>query len=195
MQQQQFTRACLLLSSLCTFTLFVHTLIGMPVCTACVPLTIIVTFGMHSFRCLHVLGPLCRPQAERPDQPLRVYLMTYNNSIEQYKYRSEIQREIDVFTELIENKGKINIPLDIGQDAGAGPSLHTGVDELYMGVGAGSSAARNAITRRAGGRRGERAVPRRVVVDMREFMSSLPAVLHQRGFEIAPMTLEVKLCL
>ena len=41
--------------------------------------------------------------------------------------------------------------------------------------------ASNALTRRAGGRGGTgRPQPKRVVVDVREFMSSLPAVLHQQ---------------
>ena len=35
-----------------------------------------------------------------------------------------------------------------------------------------------------------RTVLRKVVVDVREFMSSLPAVLHQQGLEIIPVTLE-----
>jgi DNA excision repair protein ERCC-4 len=45
-------------------------------------------------------------------------------------------------------------------------------------------------TRRAGG---QLTVPTRlhVVVDMREFMSSLPSVLHQSGFKVMPATLEV----
>jgi hypothetical protein len=49
----------------------------------------------------------------------------------------------------------------------------------------------NAATRRAGGRLVAKPAPTRIVVDMREFMSSLPAVLHQQGFEIVPVTLEV----
>jgi ERCC4-type nuclease len=40
-------------------------------------------------------------------------------------------------------------------------------------------AAANTLTRRAGGR-ALRAQPKRVVVDVREFMSSLPSVLHQQ---------------
>ncbi len=50
----------------------------------------------------------------------------------------------------------------------------------------------NALTRVAGGRGVARALPRRLVVDVREFRSSLPAVLHQQGFLLAPMTLEVR---
>lgn len=35
------------------------------------------------------------------------------------------------------------------------------------------------------------APPRRLVVDVREFMSSLPAVLHRQGLQLVPVTLEV----
>ena len=36
-----------------------------------------------------------------------------------------------------------------------------------------------------------KAILRKVVVDVREFMSTLPAVLHQQGLDITPTTLEV----
>lgn len=52
--------------------------------------------------------------------------------------------------------------------------------------------AGNAVTRRAGGHAALRApAAARVVVDVREFMSQLPAVLHSRGLDVAPVTLEV----
>ena len=37
-----------------------------------------------------------------------------------------------------------------------------------------------------------RPVPHRLVVDVREFMSGLPAVLHMQGFRVTPITLEVR---
>lgn len=52
-------------------------------------------------------------------------------------------------------------------------------------------AAANALTRRAGGRQTNKPLPKRVITDIREFMSNLPAVLHQQGFEVVPVTLEV----
>lgn len=73
--------------------------------------------------------------------------------------------------------------------------------ELARGQAATGRAQRtgNALTRRAGGHEliatgsaaGSRGEVPRVVVDVREFMSSLPAVLHQRGIDIVPCTLEV----
>ncbi|KAH7435356.1 hypothetical protein KP509_06G061500 [Ceratopteris richardii] len=48
----------------------------------------------------------------------------------------------------------------------------------------------NALTRKAGGRKGPEK-QMKVVVDMREFSSSLPCVLNQQGMKIIPVTLEV----
>jgi hypothetical protein len=75
--------------------------------------------------------------------------------------------------------------------------------ELARGQAATGRAQRvgNALTRRAGGHEliaagdvpGANGVQPKVIVDIREFMSSLPAVLHQRGIDIVPVTLEVRL--
>ena len=43
----------------------------------------------------------------------------------------------------------------------------------------------------AGGRLSTKPMPKRLVIDVREFMSSLPSVLHQQGLQIVPVTLEV----
>ncbi|KAK4338181.1 hypothetical protein RND71_042668 [Anisodus tanguticus] len=52
--------------------------------------------------------------------------------------------------------------------------------------------SQNQITRKAGGRR-EAEREMQVIVDMREFMSTLPNVLHQKGMRIIPVTLEVEM--
>ncbi|KAL9281913.1 DNA repair endonuclease UVH1 [Arabidopsis thaliana] len=53
-----------------------------------------------------------------------------------------------------------------------------------------ASSTQNSLTRKAGGRK-EVEKETQVIVDMREFMSSLPNVLHQKGMKIIPVTLEV----
>jgi hypothetical protein len=55
----------------------------------------------------------------------------------------------------------------------------------------------NALSRVGGGgsaaaARRMKPIPRRLIVDVREFMSTLPAVLHGQGFELVPITLEVR---
>lgn len=46
-------------------------------------------------------------------------------------------------------------------------------------------------TRVGGGQRSATAEPRRVIVDMREFRSQLPILLHKAGFDIVPLTISV----
>jgi hypothetical protein len=55
----------------------------------------------------------------------------------------------------------------------------------------GQDGNRNAVSRQGGSRLAPRAPPTRLVVDVREFMSSLPAVLYQQGLNLVPLTLEV----
>lgn len=44
---------------------------------------------------------------------------------------------------------------------------------------------------RQGGRAPENDVKQTVIVDMREFRSELPALIHKRGIEIEPLTITV----
>lgn len=46
-------------------------------------------------------------------------------------------------------------------------------------------------TRKGGQAESEPKAPQRIIVDMREFRSELPALIHKRGIEIDPVTIEV----
>ena len=137
---------------------------------------------------------LC-PEA-RQDRLLRIYMLFYAESLEQQKFCAAVDRERKVFKSLIQQKAVMMCPISEDGKAvverpqgGLGDPLGTAVPLLPFGSG---STANNAITRNAGGllarakkRAGE------VVVDMREFGSSLPGVLHAHGFRVSPCTLEV----
>ena len=80
-------------------------------------------------------------------------------------------------------------------EGGAAPDL-TAQNRLTRqaggGGGSGSGTVGGITGGSSGGAPGGGAVlPRRLVVDMREFMSGLPAVLHGRGLQLSPLTLEV----
>ena len=64
--------------------------------------------------------------------------------------------------------------------------------DVVLGLTGGEQGNPNAITRKGGSRLNQRPVPRRLVVDVREFMSSLPSVLYQQGLDLVPLTLEVR---
>ena len=48
-------------------------------------------------------------------------------------------------------------------------------------------------TRKGGQAETERKAPQRIIVDMREFRSELPALIHKRGIDIDPVTIEVRI--
>lgn len=119
-------------------------------------------------------------KAENPSKSLKVYFLFYDNSTEAQKFEASIRRENSAFESLIRQKASMMIPVD--QD---GRLLDSSVSSQSP-----SSSAMNSITRKAGGRKAPEK-QMQVVVDMREFASSLPCVLHQQGIKILPVTLEV----
>ena len=69
-------------------------------------------------------------------------------------------------------------------------NLQPGVEENIPGV----IPVTNTITRHGGMMHPAKRGKRRIVVDMREFMSPLPCVLHQQTMDVVPVTLEVPSC-
>ncbi|XP_019105059.2 DNA repair endonuclease UVH1 isoform X2 [Beta vulgaris subsp. vulgaris] len=118
--------------------------------------------------------------AENPSKKLKVYFLFYEDSTEVQKFEASIRRENGAFESLIRQKSMMMIPVNL--------------DDHLLGVNSPiepqSSVAQNSLTRKAGGRK-EADKEMQVIVDMREFMSSLPNVLHQKGMRIIPVTLEV----
>ena len=105
---------------------------------------------------------------------VRVYFLYYGNSVEEQRYLSGVRREKDAFTKLIRERGSMAVTL---MDANVDP------EEAFL---------RTVNTRIAGGGRlAATAAPPRVVVDVREFRSSLPSLLHGRSMEIVPCQLTV----
>ncbi|KAK4262525.1 hypothetical protein QN277_028075 [Acacia crassicarpa] len=119
-------------------------------------------------------------KSENHSKRLKVYFLFYEDSTEVQKFEASIRRENGAFESLIRQKSMMMIPVD--QD---GHCL--GLNSTVEGD---LTNSQNSITRKAGGRK-EADKETQVIVDMREFMSSLPNVLHQKGMRIIPVTLEV----
>ncbi|KAA3469143.1 DNA repair endonuclease UVH1 [Gossypium australe] len=119
-------------------------------------------------------------KAENPGKKVKVYFLFYDASTEVQKFEASIRRENGAFESLIRQKSMMMIPVD--------------QNDFCLGLNSSSeiqvSSSQNSITRKAGGRK-DAEKEMQVIVDMREFMSSLPNVLHQKGMRIIPVTLEV----
>ncbi|KAL6779933.1 XPF1 [Auxenochlorella protothecoides x Auxenochlorella symbiontica] len=122
--------------------------------------------------------------------PLHVFVLRYEESVEMDRFQAGLERERRAFESLIRSKEVMSLPTTAHDAAAALDAAGRPI-----AVPAPLLAPGNAATRTAGGRAstGAAARParRRVVVDVREFMSPLPAVLHAAGCDLVPLTLEV----
>ncbi|KAM5152047.1 DNA repair endonuclease XPF isoform 2-T2 [Mantella aurantiaca] len=110
---------------------------------------------------------------------LRVYFLIYGGSTEEQRYLTSLRKEKEAFEQLIREKASMVIPEEReGRD-------DTNLD-LQRDVTPASAAT---DTRKAGGQ--QKTLHQTIIVDMREFRSELPSLVHRRGIDIEPVTLEV----
>ncbi|KAM4064886.1 ERCC4 domain-containing protein [Hirsutella rhossiliensis] len=111
------------------------------------------------------------------DRNVRVYFMYYGGSVEEQRYLSSVRREKDAFTKAIKERASMSVVMTVDAHGIEDPQ------EAFL---------RTVNTRIAGGGRlAATAQPPRVVVDVREFRSSLPSLLHGRSMVIVPCMLTV----
>jgi len=111
------------------------------------------------------------------DRNVRVYFLYYSGSVEEQRYLSSVRREKDAFTRLIKEKSAMSVVMTLDAHGIEDPQ------EAFL---------RTINTRIAGGGRlAATAQPPRVVVDVREFRSSLPSLLHGRSMVVVPCMLTV----
>ncbi|KII69646.1 DNA repair endonuclease XPF [Thelohanellus kitauei] len=98
--------------------------------------------------------------------PIRVYMIVHKSSIEEQMYLSAVETEKEAFETLISEKAIIYMPGEGRHDLEEGNiELDSRKTDSYVGGN--------------------------VIVDIREFGSELPLVLHKTGFIIQPVTLEI----
>ncbi|KAL7373142.1 hypothetical protein ABVT39_028205 [Epinephelus coioides] len=119
-------------------------------------------------------------KASRPGKMLRVYFLIYGGSTEEQKYLTALSKEKKAFEHLIREKATMVIPEEREGRQDTNLDLARNLDP--------ANATTN--TCNAGGQEQPKE-PSRVIVDMREFRSELPSLLHRRGLDIEPVTLEV----
>ena len=111
------------------------------------------------------------------DRNVRVYFMYYGGSVEEQTYLSSVRREKDAFTKMIKERASMSLVITTDPHGAEDP------EDAFL---------RTVNTRIAGGGRlAATAEPPRVVVDVREFRSSLPSLLHGRSIVIVPCMLTV----
>ncbi|KAF8342893.1 uncharacterized protein EI90DRAFT_3030592 [Cantharellus anzutake] len=112
-----------------------------------------------------------------PGLALRLYFMVHQGTSEEHKYLAGIRKEKHALERLIDERAKMVLALDTAPI----PLIAGTTDHLI-----------NAISsRNAGGQGGSMTEPPRILVDIREFRSSLPNLLNKARNITTPLTLTV----
>ncbi|XP_058116303.1 DNA repair endonuclease XPF isoform X2 [Anopheles coustani] len=111
---------------------------------------------------------------------VRVYAIIHSKTVEEQSYLTSLRREKQAFELLIETKRTMVVP-----EYQDGKSE----DTILM-----LQKKQELSSRQAGGQEakdtGEIVTPR-VIVDMREFRSDLPCLIHRRGIDVVPLTITI----
>lgn len=110
---------------------------------------------------------------------LRVYFLIYGGSTEEQRYLTSLRKEKEAFEKLIREKASMVIPEE-----------REGRDDTNLDLQRDVTVSDATDTRKAGGQHRKNA-QHNIIVDMREFRSELPSLIHRRGIDIEPVTLEV----
>ncbi|XP_067940191.1 DNA repair endonuclease XPF-like [Watersipora subatra] len=117
-------------------------------------------------------------KACRPGTQFRVYIMMFSGSSEEQKYLTAIRKEKSAFEELIKQKATMVIPENRdGKLADTKPERDLPANQT--------------VSTRKGGHHLPTPQESKVIVDMREFRSDLPYLIHKLGVILEPATLEV----
>jgi DNA excision repair protein ERCC-4 len=121
--------------------------------------------------------------------PLKVYFLMFEASAEEKQFATSLEKEQAAFERLIHHKKTMPPPtLQIQATQEVQQAMTQGViGGTYM-----DGALPLAFdTRRGRGRVNASKERRNIAVDVREFRSALPSILHQHGMRLAPITLTV----
>ncbi|GAB6022273.1 DNA repair endonuclease XPF [Chamberlinius hualienensis] len=119
-------------------------------------------------------------RASYPEIPLFIHFLIFENSSEEQRYLNGLRREKQAFEMLIQQKGEMVIPEE-----------REGKGDLVRDSRKASETVNASNSSRRGGYEEPSSIQQKVIVDMREFRSELPSLIHRRGIDIEPVTLEV----
>ncbi|RDD47919.1 DNA repair endonuclease XPF [Trichoplax sp. H2] len=119
-------------------------------------------------------------KASRPGQQLRVYFTMYSSSAEEQKYLTALRKEKEAFETLIREKAAMVIPEEREGKSDSCQQFSCDIQSIAMNVDTRIAGGRSQVNRN-----------RKIIVDVREFRSELPSLIHKRGIDIVPITLKI----
>lgn len=129
-------------------------------------------------------------QAATSMDKIKVHFLMFEASVEESMFLKSLEREKNAFERLIHHKQTMPPPVlhssNMTQEMQQALTTR-GVDGTYMN----GSLPLSLDTRRGRGKANTSKDRRDIAVDVREFRSALPSILHQGGMRLAPVTLTV----
>ncbi|KDQ09302.1 hypothetical protein BOTBODRAFT_164970 [Botryobasidium botryosum FD-172 SS1] len=113
-------------------------------------------------------------RSSNPGLAVRVYFMMHHATSEEHKYLVGLRREKDAFEKLIREKATMFITIDVRNPE---PRTSNRIVDALSSRNASGQVISNE--------------PQKVIVDLREFRSSLPSLLHKERLQVVPATLTV----
>lgn len=132
-------------------------------------------------------------KASQPGRPVRMYILSYDDAVEEQRFRQAGSREKAAFKTLIRERATMTVQDD---QEGCEPEMEFTQNVLqevglYSGSRRGLGVDRDSRLSVAKSRDVDAVTEGKVLVDTRELRSSLPMLLHQSSLTIVPLTLEV----
>ena len=123
---------------------------------------------------------------------LRVYFLCYDKSVEEHRYVTSLNKDKTAFEKLITTKEHLVValpddPFELEREIQAEASFGADLYDLSAVSTAVSSDTRTLMSRD----KNKLLQARKIVVDVREFRSALPSMLHQSTYAVVPRTITV----
>ena len=112
---------------------------------------------------------------------IKIYFFMFDKSAEEQRYLKSLHGEKEAFESLITTKSTMIIPAE-----------RDSREENHPDLIRGDQSEPSTSSRQAGGRiQNRQVVHQKIIVDMREFRSDLPSLIHKQGIDVEPFTLEI----
>lgn len=123
------------------------------------------------------------------DDRLKIYFLVFSASAETKVFKKSLEREQASFERLIHHKR--TMPPPVLSTGGTQELQHATSGGIIEGTYNNGTMPLAFDSRQGRRREDSKLVKRDIAVDVREFRSALPAILHQGGMRLAPLTLTV----
>lgn len=108
----------------------------------------------------------------------KIYFFMFDASAEEQRYLTNLRKEKEAFELLAREKATMTQIAERDGKSGNHPDLERAVDLKLVGGRKGGISRRDIINQK-------------IIVDMREFRSELPPLIHKRGIDVVPVTIEI----